>query len=167
MFCNFVIYLTWNSHILTFLSFFLFFKEYGVNCSDITFERIWGHFDVFAFGHFFGWAMKAMLVRHYGICWTISVTWEITEVCHFKNVVAMIFSFNFNCGSKSSFVLLQSLLLSLVYACFVLYWHIIIWNPIMEWHLWNYLFKMCICYQKFKEQKKKQKLLMIQVNMLC
>lgn len=36
--------------------------------------------DVFAFGHFFGWAMKAMLVRHYGICWTISVTWEITEV---------------------------------------------------------------------------------------
>ena len=51
-----------------------------MNCSDITFERIWGHFDVFAFGHFFGWAMKAMLVRHYGICWTISVTWEITEV---------------------------------------------------------------------------------------
>lgn len=24
--------------------------------------------------------MKAMLVRHYGICWIISVTWEITEV---------------------------------------------------------------------------------------
>lgn len=52
-----------------------------MNCSDITFERIWSHIDVFAFGHFFGWAMKAMLVRHYGICWTISVTWEITEVC--------------------------------------------------------------------------------------
>lgn len=55
-------------------------KEYGVNCSDITVERIWSHVDVFAFGHFFGWAMKAMLVRHYGICWTISVMWEITEV---------------------------------------------------------------------------------------
>ncbi|GFU10568.1 phosphatidylserine synthase 1 [Nephila pilipes] len=55
-------------------------KEYGVNCSDITFERIWNHIDVFAFGHFFGWTMKAMLVRHYGICWTISVTWEITEI---------------------------------------------------------------------------------------
>ncbi|XP_035209762.1 phosphatidylserine synthase 1-like [Stegodyphus dumicola] len=55
-------------------------KEYGVNCSDVTIERVWSHVDVFAFGHFFGWAMKAMLVRHYGICWTISVTWEITEV---------------------------------------------------------------------------------------
>ncbi|XP_076349930.1 phosphatidylserine synthase-like isoform X2 [Tachypleus tridentatus] len=54
-------------------------KEYGVNCSDVTLERIWSHVDVFAFGHFFGWAMKAMLVRNYGICWTISVTWEITE----------------------------------------------------------------------------------------
>lgn len=55
-------------------------KEYGVNCSDITFEKIWNHVDVFASGHFFGWTMKAVLVRHYGICWTISVMWEITEV---------------------------------------------------------------------------------------
>ncbi|KAL1431322.1 hypothetical protein MTO96_014341 [Rhipicephalus appendiculatus] len=55
-------------------------KEYGVNCSDITLEKLWAHMDVFAFGHFFGWAMKAMLVRHYGICWTISVTWEMTEM---------------------------------------------------------------------------------------
>lgn len=55
-------------------------KEYGVNCSDVTPERLWSHVDVFAFGHFFGWAMKAVLVRHYGICWTISVTWEITEM---------------------------------------------------------------------------------------
>lgn len=55
-------------------------KEYAVNCSDVSLERLWSHVDVFAFGHFFGWAMKAMLVRHYGICWTISVTWEITEV---------------------------------------------------------------------------------------
>ncbi len=52
-----------------------------MNCSDITFERLWSHtFDVFGLGHFFGWTMKAMLVRHYGICWTISVTWEITEL---------------------------------------------------------------------------------------
>lgn len=55
-------------------------KEYGVNCSDLSLEKLWAHMDVFAFGHFFGWAMKAMLVRHYGICWTISVTWEITEM---------------------------------------------------------------------------------------
>ncbi|XP_067133639.1 phosphatidylserine synthase-like [Centruroides vittatus] len=55
-------------------------KEYGVNCSDITLEKLWNHVDVFACGHFFGWTMKAVLVRHYGICWTISVMWEITEV---------------------------------------------------------------------------------------
>ncbi|KAI2802870.1 Phosphatidylserine synthase 2 [Blomia tropicalis] len=55
-------------------------KQYAVNCSDITLERVWEHMDVFALAHFLGWAMKAMLVRHYGLCWTISVTWEITEV---------------------------------------------------------------------------------------
>nr|CAG4636979.1 EOG090X05CZ [Ceriodaphnia reticulata]SVE72908.1 EOG090X05CZ [Ceriodaphnia reticulata] len=55
-------------------------KEYGVNCSDISLERIWGHVDVFAASHFFGWIMKALLVRHYGILWTISVMWEITEI---------------------------------------------------------------------------------------
>ncbi|CAG0881613.1 unnamed protein product [Darwinula stevensoni] len=58
----------------------LIFQEYGVNCSDVTFEKLWSHMDVFAFGHFFGWVMKAVLVRHYGILWTISVMWEITEV---------------------------------------------------------------------------------------
>lgn len=33
-------------------------QEYGVNCSDITIERIWGHIDVFAWGHFLGWMFK-------------------------------------------------------------------------------------------------------------
>jgi phosphatidylserine synthase 1 len=51
-----------------------------VNCSDITVDKIYSHLDVFALGHFVGWTMKAVLVRHYGICWTISVTWEITEI---------------------------------------------------------------------------------------
>ncbi len=51
-----------------------------MNCSDVSLERLWSHLDVFAFGHFWGWALKALLVRHYGICWTISVTWEFTEV---------------------------------------------------------------------------------------
>lgn len=59
---------------------FLIVKEYGVNCSDVSLERIWSHVDVFAASHFFGWIMKALLVRHYGILWTISVMWEITEV---------------------------------------------------------------------------------------
>jgi len=55
-------------------------KEYGVNCSEITIERVWSHIDVFAVAHFLGWILKAILVRHVGILWTISVTWEITEV---------------------------------------------------------------------------------------
>ncbi|CAH1775510.1 unnamed protein product, partial [Owenia fusiformis] len=55
-------------------------QEYAVNCSDITLERVWSHVDIFAFGHFWGWALKALLIRHYGICWTISITWEITEM---------------------------------------------------------------------------------------
>lgn len=54
-------------------------KEYGVNCSDITWDRVKSHIDVFAWAHLTGWTMKALLIRHYGICWTISVTWEITE----------------------------------------------------------------------------------------
>lgn len=55
-------------------------KEYGVNCSDVTLERVWGHVDVFAIGHFLGWMLKAILIRHMGILWAISVMWEITEV---------------------------------------------------------------------------------------
>lgn len=65
-------------------SFLFLFKEYGVNCSDISLERVWSHMDVFAASHFFGWIMKALLVRHYGILWTISVMWEITEVSERK-----------------------------------------------------------------------------------
>jgi phosphatidylserine synthase 1 len=55
-------------------------KEYAVNCSDMSIPRLWSHIDVFAFGHFWGWALKALLIRHYGICWAISITWEATEM---------------------------------------------------------------------------------------
>nr|CAD7430244.1 unnamed protein product [Timema monikensis] len=55
-------------------------KEYGVNCSDVSLERIWSHVDVFAAGHFLGWMFKAILVRHFGILWAISVMWEFTEI---------------------------------------------------------------------------------------
>ncbi|KAK6490812.1 phosphatidylserine synthase 1-like [Huso huso] len=54
--------------------------EYAENCHDITWERIVSHFDIFAFGHFWGWSMKALLIRSYGLCWTISITWEMTEL---------------------------------------------------------------------------------------
>lgn len=55
-------------------------REYGVNCSLITWEHLWSHIDVFALAHFLGWAFKAMLVRHLGILWAVSVMWEFTEI---------------------------------------------------------------------------------------
>lgn len=55
-------------------------KEYGVNCSDVSIEKIWYHLDVFALAHFLGWMFKAILIRHLGILWAISAMWEITEV---------------------------------------------------------------------------------------
>lgn len=30
----------------------------------MSWERVKGHLDVFAWGHFLGWAMKAVLVRY-------------------------------------------------------------------------------------------------------
>ncbi len=57
-------------------------QEYAINCHVITWERILSHFDIFAFSHFWGWGMKALLIRSYGLCWTISITWELTEVKH-------------------------------------------------------------------------------------
>ncbi|KAK6037462.1 phosphatidyl serine synthase, partial [Cooperia oncophora] len=54
-------------------------KAYAVNCSDVSLERIWSHIDVFAVGHFLGWAMKALLIRHGILCWYISIAWELTE----------------------------------------------------------------------------------------
>ncbi|EYB94753.1 hypothetical protein Y032_0167g108 [Ancylostoma ceylanicum] len=59
-------------------------KEYAVNCSDVTLERIWSHMDIFAVGHFLGWAMKALLIRHGILCWYISIAWELTEVVFTK-----------------------------------------------------------------------------------
>jgi len=55
-------------------------KEYGVNCWDISAEKLYNSLDWFAFGHYWGWGMKALVIRHYGICWSISIMWELTEV---------------------------------------------------------------------------------------
>lgn len=56
-------------------------KEYGVNCSEISVQKLWDvTIDVFALAHFLGWTFKAILIRHAGILWCISVMWEITEI---------------------------------------------------------------------------------------
>ena len=55
-------------------------KEYGINCNDVTLDRLWGSLDWFAFGHYWGWGMKALIIRHYGILWSVSIMWELTEM---------------------------------------------------------------------------------------
>ena len=55
-------------------------KEYGVDCWDITWARLYSHLDWFAFGHYWGWGMKALVIRHYGLLWSVSIMWELTEM---------------------------------------------------------------------------------------
>ncbi|VDD90750.1 unnamed protein product [Enterobius vermicularis] len=55
-------------------------KEYAVDCSNFTWERISKSIDIFVIGHFLGWMMKALLIRHHLICWYISIAWEVTEL---------------------------------------------------------------------------------------
>lgn len=55
-------------------------KEYGVNCSIVTVQKLYEHMDCFALAHFLGWLFKAILIRHAGILWCISIMWEITEI---------------------------------------------------------------------------------------
>lgn len=81
-------------------------QEYAVNCHIITWERILSHFDIFAFSHFWGWGMKALLIRSYGLCWTISITWELTEVRHAPD--ERLVSYCGLCHSSPSLCLLAS-----------------------------------------------------------
>ena len=54
-------------------------KLYAVDCS-FTWENVSSRLDVFILAHFFGWIFKALLVRHTGILWAISIMWECTEL---------------------------------------------------------------------------------------
>uniref|UniRef100_A0A1I7UR61 Phosphatidylserine synthase n=1 Tax=Caenorhabditis tropicalis TaxID=1561998 RepID=A0A1I7UR61_9PELO len=55
-------------------------KEYASDCWNLSFEKIWSHVDFFAFSHFTGWIMKTLLLRHWVLCWFISIIWEFTEL---------------------------------------------------------------------------------------
>ena len=52
-------------------------ESYASDCWNVNFSTIWESLDIFAFAHFWGWGMKALMIRNYGICWVISVTWEV------------------------------------------------------------------------------------------
>lgn len=64
---------------LQYLSLY-YLQVYAQNCNNVPLSRILSHIDVYMFGHTVGWITKALLIRHYGLCWVISVTWELTEV---------------------------------------------------------------------------------------
>ena len=55
-------------------------EEYATNCNDISLSKLYSALDRYVAAHFLGWVCKSILLRSYGICWLISVTWEITEI---------------------------------------------------------------------------------------
>jgi len=55
--------------------------EYAADCS-FTFNNLWSRVDIFIVAHFFGWVVKALMIRSLITCWLISIFWELTEI-HF------------------------------------------------------------------------------------
>lgn len=54
-------------------------KLYAVDCS-FTWRNLYSRMDIFIPAHFLGWIFKAVLIRHTVLLWTISVSWECTEL---------------------------------------------------------------------------------------
>jgi hypothetical protein len=50
-----------------------------VDCR-LSWEKVYESMDLFILSHFIGWAGKSLLMRHAVLCWSASITWEITEV---------------------------------------------------------------------------------------
>ena len=51
-----------------------------VYAEDCSLGEIWKRIDIFVVAHFFGWAFKAIMLRHAGLSWLLSVMWEFTEI---------------------------------------------------------------------------------------
>lgn len=51
-----------------------------VYAEDCSLHVIWSRIDVFVVAHFVGWAVKALMLRHAGLLWLLSITWEFTEL---------------------------------------------------------------------------------------
>ncbi|CAB3978487.1 Phosphatidylserine synthase 1 [Paramuricea clavata] len=54
-------------------------KEYATDCR-LSWAKLYESMDLFILSHFIGWAGKSLLMRHAVLCWSASITWEITEV---------------------------------------------------------------------------------------
>ena len=47
---------------------------------DWTAGNLWKHMDAFVPAHIFGWLVKAAIVRHNVLVWSVSILWELTEM---------------------------------------------------------------------------------------
>eukprot|EP00794_Sanderia_malayensis_P011800 gene11800-13021_t len=54
-------------------------EVYDTDC-ELKWDLIWHRTDVFVIAHFVGWVVKAIMIRHAGILWLLSLTWEVTEI---------------------------------------------------------------------------------------
>ncbi|XP_047145057.1 phosphatidylserine synthase isoform X1 [Hydra vulgaris] len=52
-------------------------KTYADDCS---LSVLWSRIDIFVVAHFLGWMMKALMLRHAGLLWLLSIMWEVTEI---------------------------------------------------------------------------------------
>jgi len=58
-----------------------------VYAEDCSFSVLWSRMDVFVVAHFLGWTVKALMLRHAGLLWLLSITWEFTEIA-FSHLLA-------------------------------------------------------------------------------
>ena len=75
-----------ESNIFCELCFNFYFQLYAVDCR-LTWDKLKDSMDLFILSHFLGWAGKSLLIRHAGLCWAASITWEITEVIYREDVM--------------------------------------------------------------------------------
>eukprot|EP00112_Aurelia_sp_Birch-Aquarium-sp1_P001846 Seg120.6 transcript_id=Seg120.6/GoldUCD/mRNA.D3Y31 product="Phosphatidylserine synthase 1" protein_id=Seg120.6/GoldUCD/D3Y31 len=54
--------------------------EVYANDCELRWELIWHRTDTFVIAHFIGWVVKAIMIRHAGILWLLSIMWEVTEI---------------------------------------------------------------------------------------
>ena len=52
-------------------------KDYGVDCWDITWDRLYSHLDWFAFGHYWGWGMKVRVLNSDGKCLYVMIDFRL------------------------------------------------------------------------------------------
>ena len=56
-------------------------SDYTADCSLTNPENLWSKvWDRYFFAHFFGWMVKALILRDWGVMWTCSLLFEVMEV---------------------------------------------------------------------------------------